>query len=112
MVAFQWAVVLLLTLMIAGFANVQAAFSFALGGLSYALPTLLSVCFLSVLQRYSSLSLGFAIVEGLKIILATLLMVLVFVFYPALQFIPFFMGLLVASQFVFLLFLKVHRYVK
>lgn len=111
-VAVQWAIVLLLTLIIVGIADIQAAFSFALGGLSYAVPTLLSVCFLSILKRYSPLSSGLMVVESLKIILTIALMVLVFMFCPALRFIPFFLGLLIASQFVFLLFLKVYRYVK
>lgn len=110
--AFQWAIVVFCTLIIVVFFGVQAACSFFLGALSYALPTLLMVCFLSVFKSYRSSELFLVMAEGLKIILAVVLMLLVFIYYPALRFLPFLLGILLASQFVFLIFLKVYRYVK
>lgn len=56
--------------------------------------------------------IGFIVSEGLKIVLALAIMVLVVLSYQELNFIPYLIGLLSASHFVFLFFLKVHRYGK
>lgn len=93
--------------------NVQAAYSLFLGGVSYMLPTALSVLILKILRPYPQLA-GSALigVEILKIVLTLIAMLLTFYFYGSLQFIPYFLGLLSVSHLVFLVYLKVHRYGK
>lgn len=101
-------------MLIAGiFFGIQAAYSLGLGAVCYIVPTAMAVVFLRLLKPYPAFAgMGFVLSEGLKIILALLLLIAVVVMYKPLQFLPFFIGLLVASHLVFLLFLKVHRYGK
>lgn len=72
-----------------------AGLSAFLGGLSYVLPTGVSVLVLNVFGSFRYLvGLGFFLAEGLKIILALVLMVLLFYFYRQhLAFLPFMSGL-------------------
>lgn len=88
-------------------------FSQLFGGLTYLIPTLLTVSFLKILKPYPRLAgVGFFISVGLKIISALIMMLVIFVLYKELQFLPYFVGLLISSHLVFLLFLRVHRYGK
>ena len=89
------------------------AFSLILGGFSYIVPTFAAVLLLKFLRPYPALAgSGFILAEALKIILCLVLMVLSFVLYGSLHFIAYFIGLLSASHFAFLCFLKVHRHGK
>lgn len=93
--------------------SAQAAFSLLLGGFSYGIPTFIAVLILKFLQPYPVLAgSAFIAAEILKIVLALVLMLLAFWLYSGLQFVPYFIGLLSVSHFVFLFFLKVHRYGK
>ena len=90
-----------------------AGVSLLLGGLSYTVPTLVAVLLLKFLRPYPAFAgSGFILAEALKIILCLVLMVLSFVLYGSLHFIAYFIGLLSASHFAFLFFLKVHRHGK
>lgn len=104
----------LLLMLIAGiFFGIQAAYSLGLGAACYIVPTVAAVLFLRFLKPYPALAgMGFIVSEGLKIVLALILLVAVVVMYKPLQFLPFFVGLLAVSHLVFLLFLKVHHYGK
>lgn len=94
-------------------AGAPAFWSLLLGGLCYAVPTLLAVLVLNLLKKKPALAgAGFLLAEGLKTVLALLLMVAVFALYREIRFVPFFIGLLGASHFVFLLLLRVHRHGK
>ena len=89
------------------------AFSLILGGLSYIVPTFVAVLLLKFLRPYPALAgSGFILAEALKIILCLVLMILSFMLYGSLHFIAYFVGLLSASHFAFLFFLKVHRHGK
>ncbi|WP_303064436.1 ATP synthase subunit I [Alysiella sp.] len=94
-------------------AGKQTFISLLLGGLCYSLPTFLAVFFLNFLKKRPAWAgVGFLLAESLKIGLALFLMIMFFLFYQDMRFIPFFVGLLSVSHFVFLLFLRVHRYGK
>lgn len=92
----------------------QAAVSALLGGLCYLLPNALAVLILNILKPYPQYAAkGWLAGEGLKIALSVVLMLSVFVFWQhQLKFIPFFVGLLIVSQAVFLAILRVQRYGK
>ena len=91
----------------------QAAISLVFGGLSYLVPTAVSVLVLKFSRMYPAmLGIGFAAAEGLKIILALLLMAASFALYREIRFIPYFFGLLCVSHLIPLFFLRVHRYGK
>lgn len=84
-----------------------------LGGFNYLLPTILAASVLKILKPYPHLAgIGFFISVGIKIVSALTTMLLIFFLYKELQFIPYFLGLLISSHLVFLLFLRVHRYGK
>lgn len=94
-----------------GMADKRFMLSVLLGGLSYMLPTMVAICIIKMSKPYPKMA-GVAFIGsvGLKIILALILMVSAFIFYPQLHFLSFFVGLLAVSHFVFLFFLKVYRY--
>ena len=95
-------------------AGLPAFWSAMAGGLSYLLPTMAAVLFLSLFKSHPHLAAkGLLIGEGLKIVLALILMLLIFyIWHQQLMFIPFILGLLVVSHMVFLVFWKVQRYGK
>ncbi len=96
------------------FAGLPAFWSAVAGGMSYILPTAVAVLFLKFFRSYPKWAgAGFLIGEGLKIVLALVLMLLVFyIWHQQLVFIPFLLGLLVVSHLVFLVSWKVQRYGK
>lgn len=105
-------VVLLVVSGFAGLVSFQAALSALLGGLSYILPTVISVLVLRILQQSQWSGLGFLVSECLKIVLACILMLLSFLFYREVNFIAYFLGMLSVSHLIFLFFLRVHCYGK
>ncbi|MDK4684155.1 ATP synthase subunit I [Kingella negevensis] len=112
-IRFQWVGLVVLTAICWALVGFQAAISLALGGVSYAVPSTLSALVLKLSSKQAQYApLGFVISEGLKVILALILMTAIFVFYKEIRFIPYLLGLLFASHFVFLFFLRVHRYGK
>lgn len=104
--------ILLLISLFLGYSS-QVLMSQFLGGVSYFFPTLIAVVFLKMLKPYPKFAgIGFIVSAGLKIVLALTIMVAIFLLYEELVFLPYFLGLLISSHLVFLLFLKVHRYGK
>lgn len=90
-----------------------AGVSLLLGGLSYTVPTLVSVLLLKFFHsRPAFAGAVFLASEILKIILAGFAAVAVFYLYGGLREMFFIVGLLLVSHLVFLLFLKVYRYGK
>lgn len=89
----------------------QFAVSAVMGGLAYIIPTIFTVLILSILKPFPLLAgVGFLIGEGLKIVLALIIMLLLFYFwYQQIVFIPFFAGLVAVSHLVFLISWKVQR---
>lgn len=88
-------------------------YSLLIGGFCYILPTLSAVLLLNLLKDKPALAGGgFLLAEGLKTVLALLMMIAVFALYRDIRFIPFFIGLIGVSHFVFLILLRVHRYGK
>ena len=107
--------VLTVVAVLSGFINgTTAAWSALAGGLCYFLPSALTVLTLNLFRAYPHYA-GYAFIlgEGLRIVLALILMVTVFAVYAdTLQFLPFLFGLLATSHVVFLVFWKVKRYGK
>lgn len=90
-----------------------AGVSLLLGGLSYTVPTLVSVLLLKFFHsRPAFAGAVFLASEILKIILAGFAALAVFYLYGGLREMFFIVGLLLVSHLVFLLFLKVYRYGK
>ncbi len=90
-----------------------AGVSLLLGGLSYTVPTLVSVLLLKFFHsRPAFAGAVFLASEILKIILAGFAAMAVFYLYGGLREMFFIVGLLLVSHLVFLLFLKVYRYGK
>ncbi|MCG7656362.1 ATP synthase subunit I [Wielerella bovis] len=95
------------------FYGFQAALSFALGCLSYTIPTVISVLILKLSRKQPELvGVGFVASEGLKIVLALILMTASVVLYKEIRFLPFFCGLLIVSHLILLYIMKVHHYGK
>lgn len=112
-VLLQLITTILLSLIVWIVKDSKSAYFVVLGGGSYLVPTAFAVLFLKILEHYSILaSARVLIAEFLKIVLAVIALLVVFVYYPKLQFLPFLLGFLGASHFVFLIFLKVYRYGK
>lgn len=92
----------------------SALFSAFAGGLCYLLPSSVTVLVLRLLKPYPQFAgYGFLLGEGLRIALALIMMLVVFVqWHQTLSFIPFLLGLLAVSHVVFFVFWKVQRYGK
>ena len=107
--------ILTVVAVLSGFiSGTTAAWSALAGGLCYFLPSALTVLTLNLFRAYPQYA-GYAFIlgEGLRIVLALILMVTVFAVYAdTLQFLPFLFGLLATSHVVFLVFWKVKRYGK
>ncbi|MDO4997952.1 MAG: ATP synthase subunit I [Neisseria sp.] len=96
------------------FAGSQAAWSAFLGGVCYIAPSILTAVILNFSRSRPSLA-GYAFMfgEGLRIVLALIMMVGVFVLYAhEIRFIPFLLGLLLSSHVFFIVFWKVKPYGK
>ena len=110
----QILVMLVLTAVFWYIGGQAAGVSALLGSLCYVLPTIVTVLILSVLKSFPQFAgVGFMLGEGLKIVLALMLLVSVFYFYHQdILFVPFLLGLLAVSHFVFLISWKVQRHGK
>ena len=88
----------------------NAALSCLLGGLCYLLPTTLAILLLNFFRsRARWAAISFLWGESLKVMLSIMLMVGVFWFYPALEWLPFLLGLLSVSHVVFFMIWKLHH---
>ncbi|MGO3859395.1 ATP synthase subunit I [Neisseriaceae bacterium CLB008] len=106
--ALTLAVVLVLTYLVA---DLAAVWSSLLGGLSYLLPTCVATLFLSLTNHnVQRMALGFVLGESLKIILAIIMMVVVFIVYPTLRWPYFLVGFLAVSHVIFIVFWKFKHY--
>lgn len=95
----------------AAFWGMESAFSALLGGIAYLLPTLLASAVMYLTGKNAALSLiGFFWAEGMKVMLALLMMVAAFVLYPSLQWLPFLAALLIVSFSVFFVIGKMSHY--
>lgn len=113
LVGVQLAVTLLVSAFCYWVWDGAAGVSLLLGGLSYTVPTLVSVLLLKFFHsRPAFAGAVFLASEILKIILAGFAAVAVFYLYGGLREMFFIVGLLLVSHLVFLLFLKVYRYGK
>ena len=110
----QLAVLLVVVALSGLIAGSPAAWSAAAGGVSYVLPSAVTVLFLNIFRSMPQYA-GYAFIfgEGLRIVLALLLMLAVFAFFHrSLKFLPFLFGLLVVSQVIFFVFWKAKYYGK
>ncbi len=113
LVGVQLAVTLLVSAFCYWVWDGAAGVSLLLGGLSYTVPTLVSVLLLKFFHsRPAFAGAVFLASEILKIILAGFAALAVFYLYGGLREMFFIVGLLLVSHLVFLLFLKVYRYGK
>ncbi|OSI11939.1 ATP synthase subunit I [Neisseria canis] len=94
--------------------GVDSLLSALAGGLCYLLPSSVTVLVLKLFKPYPKFAgYGFLLGEGLRIVLALIMMLVVFaIWHQVLVFIPFLFGLLAVSHVVFLVFWKVQRYGK
>lgn len=92
-------------------AGYAASVSALLGGFAYIIPTIAAVSVLSISRKLPSLAgVAFMFAEGLKTVLALILMLLLFYFYHQnIVFIPFILGMIAASHLVFLISWKVQK---
>ena len=107
-VFLQIAVTLLVALLAALLAGTQAAVSAALGGGVYALPNLLFATHLRLVQmrRGTSFALHYLMGEFVKLLMTFSLLAGVVRFYPGLHWPSMLIGLVLATQAVFLVFWK------
>ncbi|MBR6026732.1 MAG: ATP synthase subunit I [Neisseriaceae bacterium] len=84
------------------FLGFEALFSAFLGGISYLVPTVVSLGIFLVTGKNAVIgTIAFFYAQMCKLLLAVLLMVCSFMFYTSLQWIPFFLGLLATVYSVF-----------
>ena len=104
----QFSALVAVTLLCALASGASGAWSAAAGGLSYFVPSLVTVRNMPQYAGYA-----FLVGEGLRIVLALLLMLAVFAFFHrSLKFLPFLFGLLAVSQVIFFVFWKAKYYGK
>ena len=112
-IKYQIIAMLALALLCYVFWDFQTAFSLALGAISYIIPTFTAVLILNLSSKNPTYAgTGFILSEGLKIVLALILMVSIFMAYKHIHFLPYFVGLLSASHLIFLYFLRVRHHGK
>ncbi|MDF7676917.1 ATP synthase subunit I [Neisseriaceae bacterium ESL0693] len=76
-----------------------AVWSTVCGGLSYLIPTIMAVINLMVMQRIPALQpMALLVAEFGKIFLTSLIMLLVYVYYPAVDWLAFLLGIILVSQ--------------
>lgn len=85
-----------------------AGFSALLGGMCYLVPTVAAVLVLNFFQAAGIWQpASFFWGESLKIILSIIMMALTAIVYPALQWLPFLLGLVMVSHIVFFVYWKI-----
>ena len=110
----QLAVLLVVVALSGLIAGSPAAWSAAAGGVSYVLPSAVTVLFLNIFRSMPQY-VGYAFIfgEGLRIVLALVLMAaFCALYYQELRFIPFLLGLLATSHVIFFIFWKAKYHVK
>ena len=110
-ISYQLLVVALFGLVLYPIWGQEAAVSGVIGGLCYAVPTAIAVLLLSLFSQSPLLSYaGFLMAEGLKIALATVMLLLImFFFHSQIMWLPFIIGLFLASHIVFIVFWKLNH---
>ena len=110
-ISYQLLVVALFGLVLYPIGGQEAAVSGVIGGLCYAVPTAIAVLLLSLFSQSPLLSYaGFLMAEGLKIALATVMLLLImFFFHSQIMWLPFIIGLFLASHIVFIVFWKLNH---
>lgn len=105
LIAYQLVALILVSLAAALWQGFPSGLSAFLGGASYALPTLIAASVLRLIGTHPVFSaVGFMYVEGVKVLLSLLLMAMVFLIYPTVQWWAFLVGLLVVSHCIFFVF--------
>lgn len=110
----QAGVLLIVSAILGVVGGIPASLSALAGGLCYLVPSSVTVLVLRLFNPYPKFAgYGFLLGEGLRIVLALVMMLIVFaIWHQTLVFIPFLFGLLAVSHVVFLVFWKVQRYGK
>ena len=110
-ISYQLLVVALFGLVLCPIWGQEAAVSGIVGGLCYAIPSTIAVLILSLSSRSPLLSYaGFMMAEGLKIALATVMLLLImYFFHSQIMWLPFIIGLFLASHIVFIVFWKLNH---
>lgn len=110
-ICLQFVLMLLVAVVAWFWGGYPFAVSAVFGALVYVVPTVFTVLILSIFKPFPLLAgVGFLLGEGLKIVLALVMMLLLFYFWhKQIVFIPFFAGLLAVSHLVFLISWKVQR---
>ncbi|STZ77077.1 ATP synthase subunit I [Bergeriella denitrificans] len=108
----QAGVLIAVSLLNALFAGVRGFWSAVAGGLTYLIPTLITVLLLKLFKANPYLQSRMMVFgEVLKIMLSLVLLLAVFaVWHESLAFLPFFFGLTGVSHLVFLVLLRVKDY--
>lgn len=110
-ISYQLLVVALFGLVLYPLWGQKAAVSGVVGGLCYAIPSIIAVLVLSLSSRSPLLSYaGFMMAEGLKIALAAVMLLLImYFFHSQIMWLPFIIGLFLASHIVFIVFWKLNH---
>ena len=110
-ISYQLLVVARFGLVLYPFWGQKAAVSGVVGGLCYAIPSIIAVLILSLSSRSPLLSYaGFMMAEGLKIALATVMLLLImYFFHSQIMWLPFIICLFLASHIVFIVFWKLNH---
>lgn len=110
----QMTILVIITVLSQIGAGTAGGISALLGGLTYLIPSIISVLILKFFESNPALrSKAFIFGEILKVILSLVLMLTVFaVWHQSLIFIPFLLGLFGVSHLVFLVLLRVRDYGK
>ena len=110
-IAYQFLAVALFALVLFPFWGQQAAVSALAGGMSYAVPTAIAALLLSLFSQSPLMSYaGFMMAEGLKIALVIVMLMLIMYFYHTqIMWLPFIIGLFIASHIVFIVIWKLNH---
>lgn len=108
----QMAALATIAVLCAAISGISGFWSALAGGLSYLLPSAVTVLLLKLFKPYPHLAGKiFLLGEGLKVTLALVLMIAIFaVWHETLKFLPYIAGLFVVSHLVFLALLRVRDY--
>lgn len=89
------------------FFGISQAWSVALGGLTYCIPTILSILALSIVKRYKEILFSaLFFIEVHKIVLIVVIIVLIYFVYPGIHWLAYLVGLIIVTQVGLLMFRK------
>ena len=110
-ISYQLLVVALFGLVLYPIWGQEAAVSGIVGGLCYAIPSTIAVLILSLSSRSPLFSsAGFMLAEGLKIALATVMLLLImYFFHSQIMWLPVIIGLFLASHIVVIVVWKLNH---